>query len=370
MSTQAYYQGNYVNDMRDLVVASMVIGRNSLLICGPGWGKTDISYAVMRQVYGDDFCSIRLHNAAQPELFQGPPDVEEMLKNNRFAYNLVDTPYNPRFKAVHIDEVGRGNNVVYSLMMHVMDRKGLQYPVPVICTANFLPKGEEHKALLDRIGLWHYVSTTSLTEDEAAAIVDVQLSRNESDPPLMVAGKVPTWQDLQDIYDMHAGVNARKAISDAIKLVTLRAKEEGYYIHPRRVEVWGRNLARMGFWLTGQEDFTTLPNEALKTLRFAYPAESEADYAKWKNLILSVEDPIAAALEDTLGNAVIKINEAIKRCTTPAERMAQNSLLLDTDAVLAELAKQYPNDKRIADARAEVTGWFASLARGTEIKRA
>jgi MoxR-like ATPase len=358
-----YFVGDYVNGVRDLYVASLVTGQHSICLGAPGWGKTDIPLSMLTEIHGQDFCFIRLNEANQPELIQGPPDIDHLLKHSQFRLNQVNTPYDPRFKALLLDEVGRTNDLIYSLLIDTLDRKGAS--MPVLATANFLPTGKKHEALLDRFGLWHWIAPSSM---DAEAMAAAQMSRNETDPMLSVNGRLPTPSELLFIHAAKPGQAAIKAVSTFIGQLAAAAMTEGYTVNPRRIYQWQRIVYRMGVWMTGQEDFSTLPNEAIKAVRFAWPALTSADHSKWATLVTSIQDPVAAGIEVFLNEAASKVNEAAA-ITDPTQRMAYTTHVMAADANLTALGKTYPNDQRIADAKVMITSWFANIARGEKVSR-
>ena len=363
-----YFVGEYIHDMSNLFVASLVSGQHCVSIGAPGWGKTDVAISLLGDVLPQRHALVRLNEASQPEVIQGATDMEVLLKESKFRLNTAGTPYDAQFEAVMLDEAGRGNDEIYSLLMFLLDRKDFAFPHPVLCTANFLPSGKKHEALLDRIGLWGWVVPGAL---DARAMAAAQMSRNESDLMLKVPGRLPTRDELQMCYSAVPGPDAIGAVCDTIEMAAAEALAIGRPLHPRRINQWQRLLFRMGVYATGGDcNFKVTPPEAIAALKFAWPAPTIEEYIAWAEVVASLHDPVQSGVDEILNQAATVVNEAACKQVPPAERGVYTERLMQYAASLADLEKEYPDDDRPKAASQQIGAWFYKIARGEKVDRA
>jgi MoxR-like ATPase len=172
-----YFAGRYVDDVRDLYLASILSGLHCVAMSGPGWGKTDIALSMARDIAPANHAVARLHPATPPEEVRGAVKTDVLLASSRIEYEVQGTPYDPANRLVIIDEIGRANKVVVSMLMFLLDRKDVAFPPPVWATSNFMPAGPEAKARLDRIALWHWILPNP---GDIGAMLQTQLQANNS----------------------------------------------------------------------------------------------------------------------------------------------------------------------------------------------
>ena len=327
-----YFTGSYVNDVRDLYVASLVTGWHSLVVGAPGWGKTDIALSLLTDVYGSDaFLFLRLHEAILPNRLEGSTDMDHLLQKSEFRLNRTGTPYDPKYQAMLLDEMGRGNDVAYGLLMDVLDRKDTTTLMPVLATANFLPVGKKYEGLLDRFALWHWVSPGSL---DARAVALAQASRRESDPMLTVPGRLPTVAELDFCHTALPGPDALNALGDTIDLIGAEMVKEGKLLHPRRIAMFTKILLRMSYYLTGTNNFTKVPVDAIRN------------------------------------QAAVVVNEAAsKKSSTDDEKLGYTKKLMQFDKSMKALLEQFPGNTQVLAARAEIKGWYSNITNGETVER-
>lgn len=364
MASQAgYFQGEYVNHMRDLTNAVLLTGTPGVLIGAPGWGKTDIPDSMMYYGFGEGrYKNIMLNGATKPGMIQGETDLKHLIAESEIVLKKTGTVYDPKFKGVILDEFGRTHDTIYQLLLEFLHRK---FPLPIIGTANFMPVGPQHEALLDRFNLWHWVSPSKFS---ARAMAMAQMTRLEGDPPLMVPGKIPTEAEIHAAHNALPGLDAMNAIGDKIDALQAAVEEEGWVMHPRRVGMWHKTLFRVGYWASnGNANFSVVPDEAMHALRFAWPSHTEEEYGKWKSMVMSLTDPLQAVLDTTLDAAVAAVNNAID---TPAQEAKFKAELTAAAQMIKDLMKQYgKEEKRLVEASAQIKGWFYNLSVGERVSR-
>ncbi len=362
-----YFDGDYINDLRDAMVASLVAGVNGVVIGAPGFGKTRVLKSLLQTIYGDRFSFVEFHEATQPSEIQGETDYDHLMAHSQLRRNLTGTPYDPNYLAGGLDEFGRTNDAVYSRLMHLLARDG-QTPVPFIGTANYMPTGKKHEALLDRFGMYHYVTTGELNAEDMAM---AQMSRVETDPALKVRGRIPTVEEILKGYATRPGPNAMKAVAKFIGQLQAELRKEGWSINPRRIDVWQKVLLRMGYWITGSNDFTSLPKQATDAMKFAWSCKSETEYQQWKSILTSMVDPVQALIDNALDNAAAAVNDAAASGKDLQDKMLLYMPTLSAaDKTLNDMSRQFNDDDgKIAAARKTITNWYASLSRGEKVSR-
>lgn len=355
----AYFAGKYVTDMAELYTVSLVTGNHSVAMGAPGWGKTDIALAVLNEVMPNDFAVVRIQPATTREEVQGSKDMEELLKNSRVVDKVDGTAYDPKWKAIVVDEIGRANKIVVGNLMFLMDRKDLPFAPPILATSNFMPTNPEAEALLDRIGLWYWVKPGVA---DFAAIAQAQLA-GAANGCLRVPGKLPAAQEIVIARHAKPGSSAIKAVSDTVAMVGNEAVQAGLLVNPRRLTQWTKTLYHYSVYLTGQEDFSAVPDAAIKALRFANIAKTQQAYDDWALLIQSMSDPIAAAIEVIMADAATAFNAFVDGGSV--DFATAGKVIADKDRELKALG----SDPRLAEASNDLKTWFASASRGERINR-
>lgn len=358
------FQGNYVNDMTDLYKASLVTGLHSLAVSPPGWGKTDISTALVSSVYGHDWLMVRIKLATVPQAIAGVPDYGIMLQENRYELSKEGTVYDPKFKAIVADELGRGNAALNDEWVERLDMKGVVNPAPVLATSNFMPKDERARALLDRIALWLWVEPDQLDIKQVAA---AQMAATNG--AMTVPGRIPTAAEIDAVQAAIPGPKATAAVSAYIEIVAGELKKAGYSFHPRRIWQWQRLLFRMACWLTGDSDFADIPDEAKRFLRFAWPTQSQEEYNRWVTTLESVVDPLTAALEQIMATVAATFDEFAGR--SPESRIATIAdvgMAFANSQTLLLRMKDGANDGRIDAAIQQMTDWYGKACSGKSVR--
>lgn len=368
MADSIYFEGSYVNHMRDAVVASLLSGEHACLIGGPGFGKTDVAMSIARDVLPSNSKMIRITSGMKESAINGAPNIAKLINESQLVAEVTGTAYDPSVKMVIVDEFGRASSMIYTSLMYLTDRKS--ETVPVIATSNFMPNDKAAEALLDRLGLWCWVNPT-LTADEARKI-SVAKSKGKN-RQMSVRGKLPTQQEIEAAYAAQPGDKAIEVIADIVFQLSVDAIAEGYTINPRRVSQWENVLFRVSFWLTGgNADFDKVPAEAVQMLRFCFPLRTQEEAEKWGRVVAAMADPVQVIIDDVLSRAAGALNaEADKISAMGAQ--ARMSAIPAVGAVLAgfqtELAQAGAVDPRIQAAMVQLSQWYATTVRGEKIQR-
>ena len=365
----SYFTGKYVDDLRDLYIASMISGLNCVSIGAPGWGKTDVALSMLMDVFPNEFAVLRVHPATPPEEVEGANDTAILLKESRLVKNIVGTPFDPAMKAILVDEIGRASKVLVGALMFLLDRKDVKHAAPVLATSNFMPKSVESEALLDRIALWSHITVSPATLDPKA-MVAAQLGGLGS--RLHVKGTLPSASDVTDVWDANPGSKAITAVGESLTQLTVDASAEGLHPHPRRLTQWSKLLYRMSVYVTGKADFSTVPDEAKDFLRFAWPAKTPEEHENWAQISKTAGDPVAALLADKMGEAAEKLNEFVGKFSSMTEEEVTNESL-ELGKFISFTSKamaEFGNDPRIDEDRKELRSWYGNAIQGIPVERA
>lgn len=301
--------GNFVGrnavEARELLVASAVVHAHTVLIGEPGCGKTVICRAVANKIYANQHVFIRLNASTPPEKVEGLPDPVAALQRGEYVLVVHGTAYDPVALAIIADEIGRPMDQIFEIFLDIMDRQDTDADKsPVVWgTANFLPTSERTEAFRDRFTFRYWYKKEPL--DIKATVRNQMLAIGGH---LEVTNHMPTPQEIEGVYNARPGDKAIEAVTNVIERLVREANQskgnfrfnvESY----RRLTQWDNMLFRMGYYLTGDEDFSVVPAGAVKMLNWAYPNESLEQQTQWQSIIQSIADPLEAALSTLRTNA-------------------------------------------------------------------
>ncbi len=355
--------GSYVSDIRDCLIAGVLSGQHAVVLGAPGWGKTAIARAMAARVAGDGrWCLVRLDPSTPPEAVRGAYDPAALLQG-RLERVVGGTPYDPRARLVILDEIFRANEVVFDVLLDVLDRLDLSPDTAPVAwaTANFVAQGERVEALRDRIALWLWLQPESL---DPRAVVGAHLAAG--DDGLSVPGEIPGWETVLEVRATRPGEKALRAVGELLSQLTQEAQAQGRRVNPRRLAQWARLVYRVGVYTTGEADFAALPDEAARVLRWAWPAPTPEEAASWAQIALSIVDAVGAAIEAAMAQALAKFRE-VAAIGDPGARTAKvaelGQVLAGTQATLRQVGG---DDPRVPEAIRTLTEWFAAAVSGKE----
>lgn len=356
--SNAFFTGSYVDEMRELFVVSLVSGIHSVAMGAPGWGKTDIVAALLEEVMPDEHKMVRIQPATGRGEVEGTADMDELLQNSRFTINQADTAFDSKWKALIVDEIGRANRMIVGTLMFLMDRKDLQFAPPILATSNYMPTAPEAAAMLDRIGLWYWVKVQNSDFAEVAKAQLMGLGGG-----LRVPGKLPTMAEIEAARHSIPDDKTISVVADVVDRVGQEAAQAGMIVNPRRLTQWTKVVYHYSAYLLGTPNFTTVPAEAVRALRFANIAREQKDYDAWALLIQGMADPIGAAIESIMASAADAFNIFVDAGSTDFAQAGR--VIAEKQAELKALG----NDPRIKECTTELTKWFALASQGKKISR-
>ncbi len=350
------------DNLEQLYTYSLLSRVNAAVISEPGYGKTKMSYHMAKQAVGDTHkLFLPLSPSTPPEAVTGPVSLVA-LKEGRLEYNKENTPYDPNKRIVLLDEWQRANEVLFDLLLHATnDVTRIDAPI-FWATSNFVVANKRTEAMNDRFGLWYYFEPDGMNIEEVIMSDDISTWTFD----------LPEWNDVLEVRKAPKTKEALKAIVTTVEDLVNAIGNEKFTVNDRRKEAWREILFYASVYDTGNNSFKSIPDFALKALRFAYPSVDYKQASKWKSIAISVIDTVGTVIEQYMG--IAKENfEKVLASTNPNEKgalMAElGKVLADSESELERLAERSggKDDVRIQAAVITFNKWFKSAAQGKKI---
>jgi MoxR-like ATPase len=357
------FTGAYVREIAEVLAASVLSRQHAIVLSAPGTGKTEILLSAARQWVGEGrYSYVSLDPSTPPEEIKGSFSPAEFFESGKFVRVEEGTPHDPNNEIIIIDEIGRGSGIVFDLLLKTLKMVGRRQPT-VWGISNFMPRDDRLEALIDRFTLWLWTNPGILN---MADIVRVQLHSNGA-PQLDMKG-LPTWDEIEHVWQATPGPQAEKAVADLLRDLEQEAKQNGRRPNLRTAAQWTHLLFRAGVWHSGTADFATVPDDAVKMLRYAWAATSPDESASWSKIAGSVVDAVGAAIESAMAQVVGEMRkvagmDAGKRSATIPQL---GKLMQSTQATLESLAGA--DDERVQTAITQMNTWLSAAITGREIE--
>ena len=354
------FVGNYVNDIVDLLIASAVSGTHAILIGAPGWGKTAIARQAAERMSGGAYSFTRVDPSTPPEVLRGAFNPAAILEG-RLERVVDGTPYDPACKIGIIDEIFRGSDVLFDAALDVLDRQDVLNAPPMWSTANFVATGTRVEALVDRIGLWGWIKP---------GLVDVgaiSLSHLVNGGKPFLGHTLPELSQIEEIRAASATERAARVVIEALENLGEEAQKEGLRAHPRRVAAWAKIMFSYSMYLSGSNDFSSLPKGAIGIMKYAWPATTAQEAATWASIAAASIDPVATAIEAALMSAYVEFKR-VSEIKDAVDRGTESAKLGEVMLQAKQTLKAFnTDDPRIAEAMDQIEEWFANAVRGREV---
>jgi MoxR-like ATPase len=345
-------------DLEILYSASLAAWQNAMVICEPGWGKSKISYHMGKQAAGKEgTVFVPLSPSTPPEKITGPVSITA-LKKDKLEYATANTPYDPKADIVILDELYRSNDIIFDMLIHRTNDIVDHDNQPVFWgTSNWTAKSDRTEALRDRFALWYYFEPDG---------VDSELVIRSADISTWTFG-LPNMKDVKEIRKVPMPRASEDAIVKAVEDLQDAIGNEKFKVTPRRVEAWRELLFRYSLLKTGKAEFKQVPADALRILKYAYPAKDGAEARKWAGLASTVVDVVGAKIEAYIQEAKKKFMKVTKE----ADPNQRAQFMAELGATLAEstseLEKLGEGDARVEQALDTFNKWFRAAAEGKKI---
>ena len=365
------FQGSYVRDVEDCLIASALAGVHAILSGPPGCGKTAISRAVASKIApGNETVFIRLDASTPPERVKGIYDMELLLTQTKFQTITAGTVYDQVARIVILDEFGRPSDPVFDTLIDGLDRQDVSYDdAPVIWgTTNFLPTSERTQALIDRVAMYLHIPKVKV---DIKDVVTAQMQALGGD--LTVNGNLPTWKEIAEVRKARPNAKTIEAVADALYTLATEAAKgvrdndgnvlASYEINHRRLAQWQKIVYRCAVYYGGNADFTTIPAAAMRPLQWAWPTMNETEARNWQAVCNAVVDPVATALDAVKKAAYQKFESIAKMGDQQKMALELGKALSDSMAGLNVL-DQSGTDARIPEAILDLKRVFGRIVAG------
>lgn len=367
----ATFQGQYVEELKLAAIASAVSGVHVMFIGKPGRGKTMIAkFAAMIMFGVDRVVFLRFDATTPPEKIQGHPDIAKLLSETPVFELVKDgSIYDPNAKCIILDELFRAMDTSYDIVLDALDRQDINADdAPVaFATSNFTATSERTEALRDRIGLWVWLP------DEALDVKAIVMNQLQSlGVGLELTDHIPTYADIQRVRAARPGKDAIQCIAETIETLAAEA-EKGltddnnnvvarFEVNPRRLDQWGRILFRMGYWLTGDDNFSVVPDQAKKCLRWAWPLTDERQAQHWAAVVGAIADPVDGAIQALMNECYKKFRDVSDRKLSPSAAAVEFGKVMTEG--MQNITSLGIEDARIDQAINDLTNVYGKFVRG------
>lgn len=294
MKRPSAYTGTSVSHIYNAIGAAAVAG-TPLMVVGPsGSGKTDPILAALSLYTGGDADRVwrqTIGGGTPPSVIEGTINVRALVETDQVVITELGTPHDPRYDAVLVDEITRGNSAVLSALLKVLGRRGWEafnanHPPLRIGTSNFSwwelathlrgPSMRSLEAISDRMAtLWTpapiitpefpfeefvtgamvRLSTTTFSEHAENAVLGGEID---------AASAVPRAREVKAFVRMIADERVRPIVADIARrsdigdILTDLSRKAGATLNaspgnelvmsPRRLDSWATMIISTAFF--------------------------------------------------------------------------------------------------------------------------
>lgn len=369
----ASYQGDYIDDMVDTLVASVLSGNHAVLLSKPGYGKTRVAVQVATSIYGQridknangksagEWAFLRLEASTPPEEVKGLPDPAAMIATPpRIEYNRSGTLYDTRAKLFVVDEGFRANDVVFDSFLDALDRQdyALDQAPSIWMTSNFVPTGDRLAAVRDRLAIWMWVSPVVDWHDVSMA----HLIREYGQDLAIPTDHIPTPEQVIKIRSMRPTKRSANLIADMVNKIASGASpvmSTPEHINPRRVQQWSSILFHVSAYYYDTPDFVVAHPSAVNAIKYAWPSYKEGTGKTWKDYVEGVADAVGSAITAAKEAAYNSFNYVVESSYPPSQKVEElGKALAQAQAVM----KKMGSDPRIQTSLNDIAKAYAEAA--------
>lgn len=361
--TQNQFVGAYVNDFKLGLIASLMAQVHLMAIGKPGTGKTAIQRSAATNCVGDEHVFIRVAPSTQPQRVEGMFDPASAIASPpRFVLVRDGSAYDARAKIVIIDEIARASDIVFDLLLDVLDRQDIDVNLQSVVwgTANFAPSSARSEALRDRFALWLWIRQGM---SDVSAIIRAHADSMHS---LLSVGDMPAWSEVEDVRRADPGKNAIKVCDEILTLLAQEAAKAGLEANNRRITQWFNLLYRTNVWKHGTADFSFSHPDASKVLSWAWANTDETKATEWQKICGCVVDIIGTAI-NTLKQQTL---EQVKLMLARTKNEPRSTLAIALGEIVAEGKREIEalniKDDRIPKALQELEDVFVKITQGQD----
>jgi hypothetical protein len=362
--------GSYVDDMAEVLVGSVVSGHHACLIGARGYGKTDLERFLMRKIVGNDDLFFTLEATTPADYVNGPIDMKKILADDAEVVRiLTKSIYAPNAFLIGLDEYFRAMDAVQESGLQALARKDIprsEQPTFWV-TSNFAPKTERLLPVLDRITLWYWIEKFRLPKE---LLKDMVYQHASNGGEVVYNGKVsiPTIEQIKEVRAMTPSNRAIAAISDvcyALEEEAFTSNSQEWDVNPRRISQWSRLLSTVSMYHYGAEDFSSVHQDAVKMLQYAYPSKTQDEANKWKEIAGAVVDVIGTAIASIKADAYASFRQIKQQNNSLSARVTMAvKLTEEMGKRQREFTEICGDDPRVQDAIQELSRIHAAIVRG------
>lgn len=367
------YQGRYIDDMLDILTASLVSNTHAMLISPPGFGKTEVPSLAAFQSSENQWNFTAIDPSTSPTEVKGMYNPKNFM-DGEFTRVVSHTAMDPKNRIIVFDEFPRGSDPLYDACLHVFDRKDIAPNLrPTIwCTANFAPTDERTEALRDRIALWVHFSV-SVSPEMARDMLEAYRYSYTTGNKLALPRVMPTWAEISAVRALSPGPKAHKAISEFIISVIdeIAQPPDPLQANPRHLRQWYDTLFRYTAFLKGNDNFTDLGAASKKMIRYLWVQPTKEEWEKWGRKIKGMADLVGSLIQAVMTRAVNQINDKIAEKTSgkgdQAGQVMQVTRIIQ--AAQKELSeKGGATEPRIVQANQDLQNMIMAVVREEKLK--
>lgn len=365
------FVGKYTQEFKSVLAASAVSGLHTMSISEPGWGKTEMIRQAALGVCGQEngVVMVNLDPSTPPEVVRGAYDPAKLL-NGELSRIVVGTPYDPDAHIIILDEIWRANDVVFDALIHATSQKALdprKHPV-FWASANFVGKSERSEALRDRFGLWVWLQGSLDARGVAAGHL---LNGNGVDESFQKG--LPSWQECEEIKHTQPTARSLDLVQGVIETLTVEAgkttntRKVPFKVNPRRIVHWAELVHRMSVYLTGTNDYQSVPGGATQCLKYAYPATDIETSREWAKVAISIADSVGELIEKWRDVIYGELERASNLDLTQRTLKIGNLGQKISEAE-KELKSRGGSDPRVQEALTQFMSWFTKVVAGQKLE--
>lgn len=335
--------------LEPVMTAAALSWQNVLLVGAPGYGKTEIPLAMMRQMFGEEHTMLfpcvpsslpaDIIGYANP-IYAIDPEAEA----KGIPYWIVKgTPVDESILGCLLDEVSRFGDLGADTMVHAMHPVSKFHRPIYFGTANWLTPTPRNEALRDRFSFTIFFSPT--TPDVRALVRKPAIDTWQFD--------LPTWEQICEVNELTNayvanpdGFKANEAIIQFLENLIRVCEGTDFSMNNRRIFQFRHALYAMGVYAHGAVDFSELPRGAFRAMEYAYPVIDPMQSLGWRKIVNSLVDRLETEIAEFQSNAYAAWSSIFSRYADRSGRIPPDK----KDEMSRELGRAFQsNDKALQE---------------------
>lgn len=383
LSTTMVEQPDELKIILEPIVAACVLAhQNALVVSEPGYGKTEIMYYMLRQVFGEEHSMILpcvpTTQASDVIGYANPIySIDPKAEEKGIPYWITQgTPVDESVMGCLLDEAPRLGDLGNDTLVHSMHPISKFHRPVYLGTANWLQATPRNAALRDRFAYTVFympsiVDIPKLLRKKAISTWDFNL------PTMEEVTAVRAWS--QEYTQSDAEIEKFKCaavIDDLLNSIQKLCEQDknDFTMNNRHVFYFRSMLYAMGCWNSGANDFDEIPRAAYDALSYAYPVTDIGLSLRWRSLVMSCVDVIETELGEFQANAYEKWRQIRNQYARANGKLdadgldkLQHALGKEWAEAEKELRARFPNDQRVERKLKEMFAIYRDMIRGNKV---